>query len=316
MDTTTAAPPVLERLSVLGDETRIRLLALLEANELTVSELRRIVGLPQSTVSRHLRVLAEGGWVSSRTEGTTRPYRMASLDEGARTLWRLVRDETEATSIRSEDRERARRVLAERRDRSREFFRTEAGRWDALRSELFGPRSELLPLLGLLDPDWTVGDLGAGTGQAAEAIAPFVGRVVAVDRSEEMLEAARERLGGVEGGNGVEIREGELEALPLEDGELDAALLLLVLPYVVEPERVLAEARRALRPGGRLLVVDMRLHDREGYREQMGHLWPGFTEERILGWMEAAGLREGRWRPLPPLPEARGPLLFAASAVA
>ncbi len=303
-------PPVFERLGALADATRSRLLALLEGNEFTVSELRRILGLPQSSVSRHLRVLTEGGWVTSRADGTSRPYRIASLDPEARALWRVVREATEASPPHREDRERAREVLAGRRDRSREFFASAAGRWDALRGELFGARSELLPLLGLLEPDWVVGDLGTGTGQAAAAVAPFVRRVVAVDRSREMLEAAGERLREVDG---VELREGELESLPVDDGELDVALLLLVLPYVIDPGAVLAEARRALSPGGRLLLVDMRLHAREGYREEMGHLWPGFEEEPVVEWLEGAGFERCRWRPLPPLPEAEGPLLFAAS---
>ena len=127
--------------------------------------------------------------------------------------------------------------------------------------------------LGFLDEDWTAGDLGCGTGQLAAALAPFVRQVIAVDQSKAMLAAARRRLGGLDN---VELRQGDLEALPIEDGELDAAALYLVLHYAVEPARVLAEARRALRSGGRLLVVDMIPHDREEYRQQMGHLWTGF----------------------------------------
>ena len=127
--------------------------------------------------------------------------------------------------------------------------------------ELFGERSELLPLLSLLDPDWVVGDLGCGTGATSEALAPFVAKVVAVDESPEMLEAAHQRLAPFEGEGRVELRRGSLEELPVEDGELDAALLLLVLHHLSDPAAVLAEASRVLAPGGRLLVVDMLAHD-------------------------------------------------------
>src|SRR5690606_30036240 len=116
---------------------------------------------------------------------------------------------------------------------------------------------------GLLDEGWTVGDLGCGTGQVAASLAPFVARVVAVDESAAMLAAARGRLGGV--GN-VEVRAGELESLPLDDAELDAAVVFLVLHYLSDPGAALREVARVLRPGGRVLVVDMMPHEREEYR--------------------------------------------------
>jgi ubiquinone/menaquinone biosynthesis C-methylase UbiE len=155
-----------------------------------------------------------------------------------------------------------------------------------------------------------VGDLGCGTGQVSEALAPFVGRVVAVDESPEMLAAARGRLADREE---VDLRRGSLEALPVEDAELDAAVVFLVLHYVVEPERALAEVARALKPGGRLLVVDMTPHDREEYRQSMGHVWPGFAAAQLGAWLEGAGFEAFRYTPLPADPEARGPTLFAAS---
>jgi ArsR family transcriptional regulator len=179
-----------------------------------------------------------------------------------------------------------------------------------MRAELFGERTDLLGLLALLDGDWVVGDLGCGTGRLAEVVAPFVRRVVAVDSSPAMLEAARGRLAGA---CNVEVRAGELEALPLADGELDAAVLSLVLNYVAEPDAALAEAARVLRPGGRLVLVDMTPHDRADLRDGMGQLWQGFSREQVAGWMEAAGLAEPRYVPLPADPAAKGPALFAAS---
>jgi ArsR family transcriptional regulator len=307
-------PPILDLVSALGDETRTRILVLLERGEFNVSELCRALQLPQPTVSRHLRTLSEDGWVASRSEGRMRHYRFSeALGDRHRQLWTLVRGDLRGLPIYTADAERAQGVLADRRRRSAEFFAASADRWDELRQSLFGGRAEFLPLLGLLDPAWVVGDLGIGTGGLAAALAPYVRRVVGVDRSAPMLDAARERLAERDD---VDLRLGELEALPIEDGELDIAVLSLVLHYVLDPGEVLAEAARVLRPAGRLVVVDMRAHGRgPAYARDMGHVWPGFTEDQMNGWLEAAGFQGIRIQPLPPDPEAEGPLLFLASAL-
>jgi ubiquinone/menaquinone biosynthesis C-methylase UbiE len=308
-----SAPAIFDRMSALADATRSRLLLLLERHELTVGELCQVLQLPQSTVSRHLKLLGDEGWVSARAEGTSRRYRMPAdrLDADARQLWQLVRGQVAALGAAEQDAERLRSVLAQRSTRSREFFSSAAGEWDRLRAELFGRRADLLGLLGLLDEAWTVGDLGCGTGQVAQSLAPFVRRVVAVDSSPAMLDAARARLAELPN---VDVREGELESLPVADGELDAVITFLVLHYVAEPGEALAQAARALRPGGRLLVVDMMPHEREEYRQAMGHVWQGFEAARLEGWMAEAGLGAFRYVPLPPDPAAKGPGLFAASA--
>ncbi|HEX7051751.1 MAG TPA: metalloregulator ArsR/SmtB family transcription factor, partial [Longimicrobiales bacterium] len=191
MRSTAAGQPdaVFGRLSTLADATRTRVLLLLERHELTVGELCDVLQLPQSTVSRHLKVLSDQGWVVARPEGTSRCYRVLldRLDPSARRLWRVVREQTAGLARAEQDARRVPGVLARRRTKSQEFFSSVAGQWDRLRAELFGRRAELLGLLGLLDGEWTVGDLGCGTGQAAESLAPFVRRVVAVDDSEAML---------------------------------------------------------------------------------------------------------------------------------
>ncbi|HEX2253848.1 MAG TPA: metalloregulator ArsR/SmtB family transcription factor [Thermoanaerobaculia bacterium] len=310
--------PLFDHLSVLADATRARLLLLLEAQALSVSELCAVVQQPQSTVSRHLKVLTDGGWLTVWREGTSRLYRLRELAGPARRLWELLREETVELPAARQDRGRLSSVLRERRTRSREFFATTAGEWDRLRRELFGAGAELGPLLGLLDPAWTVGDLGCGTGRSAEALAPFVARVVAVDESPEMLAAAELRLAGGSGRAGlrnVVLRRGTLEALPVADGELDAAVLGLVLHHLAEPAAVLVEAARALAPGGRLLVVDMLAHDRAEYRRAMGHQWLGFEPATVEAWLAAAGFEAARTVALPPDPQAAGPNLFAATAV-
>ena len=308
------ARPIFDRLSALADPTRSRLLLLLDRHELTVGELCAALQLPQSTVSRHLKTLADEGWVQARAEGTSRRYAMprAALDPSARGLWQLVRDQVGVTPSARQDLLRAERVLQERRTASQAFFSSTAGQWDRVRAELYGARTDLAPLAALLDPASIVGDLGCGTGQTTAALAPFVAHVIAVDESEAMLGAARDRVGHHDN---VEVRAGRLEALPIDNASVDVAVLSLVLHFVVEPAIVLREAARVLRPGGCLLVVDMEPHEREEYRATMGHLWLGFSAEKLGGWLEGAGFAPPRIVPLAPDPQAKGPALFTARAV-
>lgn len=298
--------------NALADPTRTRLLVVLARHELSVGELCEVLALPQSTVSRHLRVLLREGWVATRPEGTSRPYRLARLGETAERLWQAVRPELETSPEAEADEARALRAIELRRTELEQVFVGLTGAWDAERVRLFGPDVELRALAALLDSAWTVADLGCGTGIVAAALAPHVARVVGVDASPFQLKEARRRLRHA--GN-VELREARLEALPLESASVDAALLVLVLHYVPEPRQALAEAARILRPRGRLLVVDMAAHGREEYRLRLGHIWQGFAREQVVGWIGAAGLRDVRFHELPPARDAEGPPLFAAVAV-
>ncbi|MHB0962598.1 MAG: ArsR/SmtB family transcription factor [Gemmatimonadaceae bacterium] len=305
------APAVFDRLAALADATRARLLACLERHELTVGELQDVLQLPQSTVSRHLKALSDAGWISSRESGPSNRYRMSGreLDGAARRLWQAVRDDVVRQPAAQRDLARVHEVLAGRHEKSQEFFASVAGQWDRLRSELFGARPELFALLGLLDPSSTVADLGCGTGQLAEAVAPFAHRIIAVDESAAMLRAARTRLHGV---TNAEVRQGTLEALPIDAKSVDIAVMSLVLPYVAAPVRALAEARRVLRAGGKALIVDMLPHEHEEYRQTMGHLWLGFDATQLAQWACDAGFADARVHALPALPGAKGPTLFSA----
>ncbi|OFW34892.1 MAG: hypothetical protein A3F70_15900 [Acidobacteria bacterium RIFCSPLOWO2_12_FULL_67_14] len=304
---------ILDHMSALSEPTRCRILLLLEHHELTVSEICTVLQLPQSSVSRHLKTLADDDWVASRRDGTSRFYSMPldDLDSGASRLWPLIREQVAGTAAAGQDVRRLDGVLARRRVKSREFFASAAARWDDLRADLFGDTFYLWAVLGLIDPSLTVGDLGCGTGRLSETVAPHVHRVIAVDASADMLEAARRRLGEL---TNVDMRQGDLEALPVQPGELDAAMLSLVLHYSPDPARALAEVARVLQPGGRVLIVDMLPHDRDEYQQQMGHVWLGFSEKQISRFLTGAGFGNVRVRTLPVDADATGPALFAAVA--
>jgi SAM-dependent methyltransferase len=296
----------------LADPTRLRQLRLLERHELGVAELCDILQLPQSTVSRHLKVLADQGWVRSRPQGTTNLYRMdiGEADPAARRLWTLTREQTDDWATVAQDQLRLMRRLAERQP-SQGFFAGAAARWDRLREELYGKTFTQEAFLGLLPAEWIVADLGCGTGQVTEALGPHVRRVLGIDQSAAMLKAARRRTAALKN---VELKQGSLEALPLDVGACDGALLLLALTYVEDPAAVLSEAARVLRPGGRLVVTDLLRHDREEFRREMGQLRLGFDLQEMEAQLGTAGLDDIRVRSLAPDPEAKGPALLLATA--
>lgn len=303
-------PPITDRLAALGESVRLRVLRLLEREELAVGEVAKVLQMPQSTVSRHLKVLADAQWVRKRTEGTATYYRLVleDLHEPSRALWLAVREHTGADQ--AEDLRRLAAVLAERREDSQAYFGRVAGQWDDVRSELFGSLFTHRALLSLLPRDWTVLDMGCGTGNAAELLAPMVQRVIALDQSAAMLGAARKRLKGV---TNVDFVTADLTHPPtaLPASCVDAAVCVLVLHHIEKPVVVLEESRRLLRQGAPLLIVDMISHDRDSYRQTMGHRWQGFTRQQIETLAKDAGLVEPRYVSLPSDADARGPGLFA-----
>jgi ubiquinone/menaquinone biosynthesis C-methylase UbiE len=304
---------VFDHMATLSDPVRCRLLLLLERHELTVSEMCAVLQLPQSTVSRHLKTLADASWVVSRRDGTSRYYSLSldELDPGARRLWPLIREQVASTAGADRDDARLASVLERRRSKSAEFFSSASGQWDHLRADLFGSAFHLHALLGLLDPAWRVADLGCGTGQLTALVAPHVRQVIGVDGSADMLHEARRRF---DRQSNVDLRLGTLEALPIDDGQVDIVLMALVLHHLPDPGRALKEAARVLRRGGRVLIIDMLPHDRAEYQQQMGHVWLGFSEEQTTKLMTAAGFADVRVRPLPLDPDAKGPALFVAVA--
>jgi SAM-dependent methyltransferase len=306
-----AAPALLGWMDGLADPTRLRILRALEKRELSVLELCEVLALPQSTVSRHLKVLADAGWLAGRREGTQRRYGWAAgVAPGARRLWLAARAEMDGWPAVRADAERLLAVRA-RRDEAQRFFAGAAGAWDRLRAEVYGASVAREALFALLAPEWTVADLGCGTGAVAAELAPRVRAVVAVDQSAAMLRAARRRTAAFDN---VELHEARLEALPIADRRCDAALAVLVLAYVDDPAAALREAARVLRPGGRLAVVEAARHDDAALQRRMGQARPGFAPDELALLLARAGLEGIRTRALPPEPGAKGPGLAVASA--
>lgn len=303
---------LLNRLTLLGDSTRLRILRLLERQELSVGELARALQLPQSTVSRHLKLVHEGEWVIRRNEGTASFFRLVddALEPEARDLWAVTRAQLGRSPTIAEDDSRLAELLLERREENASIFGRLGSDWDHVRHDLFGLQFTAEALINLINPAWHVADLGCGTGNAAEFLARQVAHVIAVDREPAMLDAARQRL---EGCANVEFREGELTQLPIDNAVVDAAVVFLVLHHLDVPENSIAEARRILKPSGVLLIVDMVEHDRESYLSTMGHRHLGFSEQTVQSWGADAGFQSTAFHRLRPAMEARGPGLFAAA---
>lgn len=298
-----------DQLPVLAEPLRVRMLAALETEELAIGELVQVLQVPQSTVSRHAKVLTTAGWVSRRAEGSASWLRLAEkLAPDVRALWTLVRSSWSTGSQAAEDRERLAAVVESRRVDSRTFFGRMHAQWDALRTELFGTSFILPALVGLLPDDPVIAELGCGTGPNLVALAPVCTRVIGIDRETRMLEAAQER---VEGLANVELRQGGLEDLPLKDAEVHAALCVLVLHHVPDISRAFDEMARAVRPGGRIAITDMRRHNRTAYRDTMGHAHLGFSADDLRQAMPDA-LSLKHYVDLRPDPDVRGPGLFTA----
>ena len=308
--------PVSMALSALAEPVRLRMLRVLEIEELSVGEVAKIVQLPQSTVSRHLKMLSDVAMVVKRSVGTATLYSLMldDLPDELRPLWLAIREQLRGSGEFDEDARRLKLVLTERRLDSKDYFGRIAGDWHEIRHALFGQGFTAPALLALVDPTWTIADLGCGSGDVSRLLAPHVERVIAVDQNEAMLKAARARLSETPN---VDFMASDLEALTEAGGwKVDAAVLSLVVHHIERPSAVLNEAAKILRPdrgGGVLLVIDMLAHDREEYRRTMGHRHLGFTPDQITKLMNDAGLRHVRVHELPTSTDSRGPGLFVAS---
>ena len=273
------------RLKVFADATRVRLLALLEREELTVAELSAITRLAQPRVSTHLARLKDAGLVRDRRSGVSAYYRFdeAALDGPQHSLWKTLREGSDDPLLR-QDAERVPGVLA-RRAADQNWADSVAG--DMERHYSPGRTWEAMArsALPLLEPG-DVLDIASGDGVLAELLAPHSHRYVCLDSSTKVVLAASERLRKLKN---VEVREGDMHALPFEDGHFDLVVLMHALTYADEPARAVAEAARVLRPGGRLLLTSLARHEHRSVVESYGHVNLGFSEKQLQKFATRGG---------------------------
>jgi SAM-dependent methyltransferase len=287
--------PALFRL--LGDEVRLRILRLLAAERLNVSELTGILDIAQSGVSRHLGLLKDAGLLCEEREGGYAFYRIASAvregSNGLGPLWPLLESQFAAAAATESGRADEARLEEVRRLR-KENFDAHAGP-DTNERQLVPGRSwaAWARALGHLLPPLRVADLGCGEGYLTIEASRWASRVIAVDRSAAVLARAR-ALAKRRRVSNITWKKGELDALPIRDGSVDVALLSQALHHAADPPGALREAARILVPGGRLLVLDLREHGEGWVRERLGDRWLGFGDDRLIELFRETGLRDPR----------------------
>jgi len=279
---------------VFSDPTRIRILALLEREELAVQEIMEVLGMAQSRVSRHLAILREAGLLEDRRDGTFVFYRFVSPQNAPwRDTWALVVENLRGDATAERDAAALARAMESRSERTRSFFDSVGPEWDALRKVFNDDALRAHAVSRLIDPNLVVADIGTGTGILAIELARLGARVIAIDHSSRMLDAARTKT-AAEPHLQIEFRHGEASSLPLSDGEIDAAFAHMVLHYLPSPSGAIAEMARVVKPGGTVVAVDFVPHQHEWMREELGVSWLGFSADEAAGWFRAAGLSDFR----------------------
>lgn len=278
-------------LKLLADTTRLRILALLEREELSVGELSRALGMAQSRVSNHLRILREAELLAERHAGVSTYLRLQlagpNTDAVAR-LWSTLRSEMDDLAEHSADLVRLEGVLAERRGRT-DFFDRVAGEWDKIAGSFTSGQARLRAASHLLPSDCVIADLGCGTGYMAESLLGQCGRLICVDRAEGMLDEAQKRLGRRASATKVEFRRGELDALPLADGEVDGVIAGMVLHHLPSLADALREMYRVLKPGGTAVIMELAPHREAWMRAELSDRHLGLEAADVLAGLQRAG---------------------------
>ena len=278
-------------LKILSDSTRLRLLALLLKEELSVAELQEILGMAQSRISSQLALLRQAGFVSDRREGKKAFYSLhAALAPKQLGLLRAACDTVAELPESAEDRDSLNRVLQKRRRISEQYFNLIAGKLG--KHHCPGRSWEAIGHLALrLVPAITVADLGAGEGLISQLIAHRAERVWCIDNSPKMVEVGTE-LAKKNGLANLAYKLGDIEQVPLPDKSVDLAILSQALHHATHPQTAVNEAHRILKPGGQLLILDLNEHNYEKAHEQFGDLWLGFKESTLHGFLKKAGFQK------------------------
>jgi len=272
----------------LADETRLRIFNVLTHYEFNVNELVQVMGMGQSRISRHLKILAESGLLRQRRDGSFVYYHGVSTDWN-RKLIEFIQDSTSDQAEFRDDLARAEAILQERKKKTRRFFNSVAQHWDRLKEEVFGDFDLSGVIRSKIPPSGILVDLGCGTGELLLELEDKATAIIGVDATPKMLEQARRRLNSH--GTTVDLRLGELEHLPLKDAEADVAVITMVLHHLSTPALGIREAARILKPGGRFIIADLAKHNHESVRDKYGGPWLGFTKKEIEEWLFDAGFR-------------------------
>ncbi len=274
---------LLSYIKALSDETRLRIYSILLSHELNVNDIGEILHLSQPRVSRHLKILSDAGLVSSRRDGLWVFYRAHNGHRSTEILKELVLQDP---NVSSELQHLEERISQKAREKTF-FYDSLAPRWDALKQNIFGNVHIAQEIAERAGQCTTAADLGCGTGELLPYLADKANYVIGIDRSPKMLEEARRRL--KENGRHIELRIGEIEHLPMRDGETDLAVLNMVLHHLTEPQRGIMEAWRTIAPGGSCIIVELDKHHREDFRSSLGHRWLGFPKKLMEEWLVGAG---------------------------
>jgi ArsR family transcriptional regulator len=277
---------ILKSLRLAADPNRLRLLLLLEQEELSVAELQEILGKGQSQISTNLAQLKQAGLADDRRTGKNAFYRLNAPAEVMDLLRRAASEVPET----AQDREALRLVLRKRKDKMRRYFDDLAGRFGREYVPGRSWKGIAEALLKLLPP-MVIADLGAGEGTISQLMAQRAKKVIAIDNSEKMVEFGSE-LAKRHGIGNLEYRLGDLEEVPIRTGTVDLAFLSQALHHARHPERAIAEAWRILKPGGRVAILDLNRHHFEEAREMYADLWLGFTELELEQYLKAAGFQK------------------------
>lgn len=297
-------------LKAAAEPTRLRVLNLLAGGELNVKDLTQILGQSQPRISRHLKLLHEAGLIERFREGSWVYFHIADGSRGGGLARRILQTADPGDQVLLRDRDRASVLKREREALAQRFFEAHAADWDRIRA-LYVAEADVEAAMGELigsGPFDLFVDLGTGTGRILELFAERYRHGLGVDINQAMLAYARSKLTAA-GLDKAQVRHGDIYNLSLEDGAADAIVMHQVLHFLSDPGSAIAEAARALAPGGRLLIVDFAPHELEELREVFAHERLGFSEAQIEEWLRAAGLDSGSTRTLsPPAGEAGGHL--------
>jgi ArsR family transcriptional regulator len=293
-------------LKAAGEATRLRILLLLDGNELNVKDLTAILGQSQPRISRHLKLLVEAALVERFREGSWVFFRLAEAAGAGATARFLCTSVDPDDPVIARDRDRVAAVRRERAEAAQAYFAAHASEWDSIRALHVAEADVETRMREVMGPGpfELLVDLGTGTGRMLELFADRVRRGIGIDVNQAMLAYARAKLES--GGLGhCRVRQADLYDVPVADGQADAVVLHQVLHFLEDPARAIHEAARLLAPGGRLLIVDFAPHDLEFLREEHAHRRLGFSREQLDQWAGAAGLEGSRFEALTPRPRGR-----------